>query len=134
LKKALASGRRSFYESEEGVASVFDLATASVQKVEEPPGILILKNLKEAGREVERNSGASLIDLGDGAVCCEFHSKMNAIGADLIAMSTRAEAPGKRFRRHGHRQPSPPTFRLARISCWCLSALRSRSGTNCTWR
>ena len=42
--------------------------------------------MKEAGREVERNSGASLIDLGDGVVCCEFHAKMNAIGADLIAM------------------------------------------------
>ena len=48
--------------------------------------MLILKSLKDAGREVERNSGASLIDLGDGVVCCEFHSKMNAIGADLIAM------------------------------------------------
>jgi len=47
---------------------------------------LVLKSLKEAGREVERNAGASLIDLGDGVVCCEFHSKMNAIGADLIAM------------------------------------------------
>jgi 3-hydroxyacyl-CoA dehydrogenase len=48
--------------------------------------VLLLKSLKEAGREVERNSGASLIDLGDGVVCCEFHSKMNALGADLIAM------------------------------------------------
>ena len=86
FEKALASGRKSFYESEKGVTSVFDLPTASVQKVEEPAGILILKNLKEAGREVERNSGASLIDLGDGVVCCEFHAKMNAIGADLIAM------------------------------------------------
>ncbi len=86
FEKALASGRKSFYESEKGVTSVFDLATASVKKVEEPAGILILKNLKDAGREVERNSGASLIDLGDGVVCCEFHAKMNAIGADLIAM------------------------------------------------
>jgi len=86
FEKALAAGRKSFYESEKGVTSVFDLATASVKKVEEPAGILILKNLKDAGREVERNSGASLIDLGDGVVCCEFHAKMNAIGADLIAM------------------------------------------------
>src|SRR6202030_3031118 len=76
----------SFYESSKGETSVFDLATSKTKKVEEPAGILILKNLKEAGREVERNSGASLIDLGDGVVCCEFHSKMNAIGADLIAM------------------------------------------------
>ncbi len=86
FEKALAGGRKSFYESEKGVGSVFDLATATLRKVGEPAGILILKNLKDAGREVERNSGASLIDLGDGVVCCEFHAKMNAIGADLIAM------------------------------------------------
>ncbi len=84
--KALASGRKSFYESQKGETSVFDFGSGSIEKVEEPAGILILKNLKEAGREVERNTGASLIDLGDGVVCCEFHAKMNAIGADLIAM------------------------------------------------
>ncbi|HXA00066.1 MAG TPA: 3-hydroxyacyl-CoA dehydrogenase NAD-binding domain-containing protein [Candidatus Dormibacteraeota bacterium] len=80
IEKVLASGRKSFYESEKGTA------TAGSKKVEEPRGILILKSLKDAGKEVERNSGASLIDLGDGVVCCEFHAKMNAIGADLIAM------------------------------------------------
>jgi 3-hydroxyacyl-CoA dehydrogenase len=86
FEKALANGRKSFYESRKGETSVFDFAGGSMEKVEEPAGILILKNLKEAGREVERNSGASLVDLGDGVICCEFHSKMNAIGADLIAM------------------------------------------------
>jgi 3-hydroxyacyl-CoA dehydrogenase len=86
FEKALASGRKGFYESQKGETSVFDLARGSMKKVEEPAGIVILKNLKEAGREVERNSGASLIDLGDGVICCEFHSKMNAIGGDLIAM------------------------------------------------
>ena len=86
FEKALASGRKSFYESHKGETKVFDFASSSMQRVEEPPGILILKDLKDAGREVERNTGASLIDLGDGVLCCEFHSKMNAIGADLIAM------------------------------------------------
>jgi len=86
FEKALASGRTSFYESSKGETSVFYVATGKTKPVEEPAGILILKTLKNAGREVERNSGASLIDLGDGVVCCEFHSKMNAIGADLIAM------------------------------------------------
>jgi 3-hydroxyacyl-CoA dehydrogenase len=86
FEKALAAGRKSFYESARGESSVFDLATSATHKVEEPAGILVLKNLKEAGREVERNSGASLIDLDDGVVCCEFHSKMNAIGSDLISM------------------------------------------------
>ena len=86
FEKALSAGRKSFYESEKGATSVFDFATAATGKVEEPTGILILNNLKNAGKEVERNSGASLIDLGDGVICCEFHSKMNAIGSDLIAM------------------------------------------------
>ena len=86
FEKALASGRTSFYESSKGETCVFDLASGKAKKVEQPAGIVILKNLKDAGREVERNAGASLIDLGDGIVCCEFHAKMNAIGADLIAM------------------------------------------------
>jgi 3-hydroxyacyl-CoA dehydrogenase len=85
LAKVLPGGRKSFYEAEKGVTTVLDLAMGK-KKVEEPAGILILKSLKEAGREVERNSGASLVDLGDGVVCCEFHAKMNAIGAELIAM------------------------------------------------
>ena len=86
FEKALSAGQKSFYESAKGATSVFDFATAATSKVEEPAGILILNNLKDAGKEVERNSGASLIDLGDGVICCEFHSKMNAIGSDLIAM------------------------------------------------
>jgi 3-hydroxyacyl-CoA dehydrogenase len=86
IEKLLANGRKSFYESDKGTTTVFDVVTSSSKRVENPPSITILKSLKEAGKEVERNSGASLIDLGDGVVCCEFHAKMNAIGADLIAM------------------------------------------------
>src|SRR5271168_4006686 len=86
LERLLASGRPSFYESEKGRTTVFDIASGGAEKVEEPNGVVILKSLQDAGREIDRNSGASLIDLGDGVVCCEFHSKMNAIGADLIAM------------------------------------------------
>jgi len=86
IEKVLASGRKGFYESEKGTATVFDICSGGAKKVEEPRGVIFLQSLKEAGREVERNSGASLIDLGDGVVCCEFHAKMNAIGADLIAM------------------------------------------------
>src|SRR5437870_1573832 len=86
IEKVLAGGRKGFYESEKGATTVFDIGSGASKKVEEPKGVIILKSLKDAGREVERNSGASLIDLGDGVVCCEFHAKMNAIGADLIAM------------------------------------------------
>ncbi len=77
IDKVLASGRKGFYESEKGTKTVFDICIGGAKKVEEPKGITLLKSLKEAGREVERNSGASLIDLGDGVVCCEFHAKMH---------------------------------------------------------
>ena len=86
IEKLLAGGRNSFYTSEKGATSVFELSNGNARKIEEPSGIIFLKSLKDAGKEVERNSGASLIDLGDGVLCCEFHSKMNAIGADLISM------------------------------------------------
>ena len=85
IEKVFASGRKSFYESQKGETTVFDLAVVS-KRVEEGAGIIILKSRKDAGREVERNAGASLVDLGDGVVCCEFHAKMNAIGSDLISM------------------------------------------------
>ena len=86
IEKVLVSGRVGFYESEKGTISVFDIGSGKAKKVEEPAGLIILKSLKDAGKEVERNAGASLIDLGDGVACVEFHAKMNAIGADLIAM------------------------------------------------
>jgi 3-hydroxyacyl-CoA dehydrogenase len=50
------------------------------------PGLQILKSAKERQRVVRRNAGASLVDLGDGVLVVEFHSKMNAIGGDTVQM------------------------------------------------
>ena len=50
------------------------------------PDLQILKSAKDRQRIVRRNAGASLIDLGDGVLAVEFHSKMNAIGGDTIQM------------------------------------------------
>jgi 3-hydroxyacyl-CoA dehydrogenase len=86
VEKVLASPAKSFYETEKGVTRYFDFASGTMKPVEEPTGIIILKSLKERTPVVQKNSGASLIDLGDGVICCEFHSKMNAIGGDLVAM------------------------------------------------
>jgi 3-hydroxyacyl-CoA dehydrogenase len=82
----LSSPAKSFYKSEKGATSYFDVASASFKSVEEPPGIIILKSVKERTAVVQQNSGASLIDIGDGVLCCEFHAKMNAIGGDIFAM------------------------------------------------
>ena len=86
VAKLLASGKHSFYESAQGELSAFEPATGAFAKVPEPPGIIILKSLKERSREVAKNAGGSLIDLGDGVLCVEFHSKMNAMGDDAGAM------------------------------------------------
>ncbi|HLJ24562.1 MAG TPA: 3-hydroxyacyl-CoA dehydrogenase/enoyl-CoA hydratase family protein, partial [Candidatus Acidoferrales bacterium] len=82
----LSSGKKSFYQSAQGETSYFDLASKNYKPLPASGGIVLLKSLKDRGKEIEKNSGASLIDLGDGVVCCEFHAKMNAIGGDLLSM------------------------------------------------
>jgi 3-hydroxyacyl-CoA dehydrogenase len=43
---------------------------------------------------VKKNSGASLIDLGDGVGCIDFHSKMNSLGGDILSLVTQTLKPG----------------------------------------
>jgi 3-hydroxyacyl-CoA dehydrogenase len=50
------------------------------------PEFQILRSARDRSRIVKRNPGASLVDLGDGVLCVEFHSKMNALGADTLQM------------------------------------------------
>ena len=64
----------------------FDFRTHGYQKIEERPGVVRLIDIKSARGVVKKNAGASLVDLGDGVLCVEFHSKMNALGEDIIAM------------------------------------------------
>jgi 3-hydroxyacyl-CoA dehydrogenase len=50
------------------------------------PGLQILSAARAAQRVVRTNPGASLVDLGDGVLALELHSKMNAIGGDTLQM------------------------------------------------
>ena len=50
------------------------------------PGLQLLRSARDRSALVKSNPGASLVDLGDGVLCVEFHSKMNAIGADTVQM------------------------------------------------
>ena len=54
------------------------------------PRHLSLDAIRAAGGEVERNGSASILDLGDGVFCLEFHAKMNAIDQDIVAMTMKA--------------------------------------------
>jgi 3-hydroxyacyl-CoA dehydrogenase len=86
LNKLLAQPDPHFYKTENGVHLFWDITTESYKPVPEPAGILNLKTWKQEHGVIKKNPGASLIDLGDGVACLEFHSKMNTIGADTIQM------------------------------------------------
>jgi 3-hydroxyacyl-CoA dehydrogenase len=81
----------SFYRyTEDGRFEFYDVLGAGYQPVPQPAGQISLEILKRGGREVEKNSGASIIDLGDGVYCLEFHSKMNAISGDILSLVHKA--------------------------------------------
>ncbi len=86
VERMLETGAQSFYKTEQGARFYFDFDKLSYQPVNEQAGVLVLKSVKERTGIVKKNAGASLIDIGDGVACLEFHSKMNAIGGDTIQM------------------------------------------------
>lgn len=86
VEKLLAKKHKTFYQKKDGKLYFFDLKTGRYKKVADNPRIILLPSLKEREKVVKSNAGASLIDMGDGVACLEFHSFMNAIGQEIIAM------------------------------------------------
>jgi 3-hydroxyacyl-CoA dehydrogenase len=86
VRGMLKAGATSFYKTENGEELYFDFASGRYVPVAPPPGVIILKSLKERTGVIKRNAGASLLDIGDGVACLEFHSKMNSIGGDTLQM------------------------------------------------
>ncbi|MBV9210062.1 MAG: 3-hydroxyacyl-CoA dehydrogenase, partial [Acidobacteria bacterium] len=84
--RMLESGAKSFYKEEDGRKFYFDFAAGDYAPLTDMPGVVILKSVKDRTGVIKKNAGASLIDLGDGVACLEFHSKMNAIGGDTLQM------------------------------------------------
>ncbi|HEY8669250.1 MAG TPA: 3-hydroxyacyl-CoA dehydrogenase NAD-binding domain-containing protein, partial [Terriglobales bacterium] len=103
VEKLLAAGKKSWYEDDPSAASgrtYFDLASSSYKPVKAPPGVWSVAVAKKSNGVVKKNSGASLVDLGDGVGCIEFHSKMNTLGADivqLISQTLRSGGAGDSF-------------------------------------
>ena len=97
VEKLLASGKKTWYDENlatPSARSYFDLATGHWQPVKVPEGVWSVTVAKKSNGVVKKNSGASLLDLGDGVGCIEFHSKMNSLGADIIQLITQTLKPG----------------------------------------
>ncbi|MBW6511457.1 MAG: 3-hydroxyacyl-CoA dehydrogenase/enoyl-CoA hydratase family protein [Desulfuromonadaceae bacterium] len=80
----------SFYRFEGGKKQFYDLIAGEYREIEPVEGEINLQILKKAGNVVEKTGNCSLLDLGDGVFGLEFHSKMNAITGDILAMTHKA--------------------------------------------
>ncbi|NMC72617.1 MAG: 3-hydroxyacyl-CoA dehydrogenase/enoyl-CoA hydratase family protein [Myxococcales bacterium] len=81
----LAAGFTSFYKTEKGRRYFFDGTSRSYKPVAEDALTIRLPLLKQQDRVVAHNDSATLYDMGDGVLCCEFHTKMNSIDQDIIS-------------------------------------------------
>lgn len=84
VKKMLAAGNDTFYKTEKGQTLFYDFTSASYKAVEVSDNTISLAVLKGDDKLVKSCDSASLIDIGDGVYCCEFHTKMNALNDEIV--------------------------------------------------
>ena len=97
VEQLLASGKKDWYLDDPKAPSgraYFDLKTVNYHPVEVPHGVWSVEVAKKANGVVKKNSGASVVDLGGGVGCIEFHSKMNTIGSDIVQLISQTLKPG----------------------------------------
>ena len=97
VEKLLAAGRKTWYTDDPKSPSgrkYWELGVEDWEPVQVPAGVWSVTVAKKSNGVVKKNSGASLVDLGDGVGCIEFHSKMNSLGADIISLILQTLKPG----------------------------------------
>src|SRR5271156_4404718 len=97
VEKLLASGQKSWYADDSKTRSgrqYWDLASSNWKPVTVPDGVWSVEVARKSNGVVKKNSGASLVDIGDGVGCIQFHSKMNALGADIVSLISQTLKPG----------------------------------------
>jgi 3-hydroxyacyl-CoA dehydrogenase len=97
VERLLAAGKKAWYANDVKSASCrayFDFASSDYKPVEVSAGVWSVAVAKKSNGVVKKNSGASLVDLGEGVACIEFHSKMNSIGSDIVQLISQTLKPG----------------------------------------
>jgi 3-hydroxyacyl-CoA dehydrogenase len=99
VQRVQRKGQGTFYIGTPDQLRYFDFQTDTYQPVPAPTGTISLPAARAAGKVVRENDSASLIDLGDGVGCIEFHTKMNSIDEGIIeTMRYAVEEGQKQFR------------------------------------
>ncbi|MGD9366873.1 MAG: 3-hydroxyacyl-CoA dehydrogenase NAD-binding domain-containing protein [Desulfobacteraceae bacterium] len=84
VKEMLAGGHTTFYKTEQGRRYFYDFSTKAYQPIAVSDTVVSLAALKANDQTALSCASASLIDIGDGVFCCEFHTKMNALNGEII--------------------------------------------------
>lgn len=91
VDEMLKAGVETFYQYKgDNKVGVYDVAKKKYAKLKQPEGFVLLKDLRGTKKEISKNAGASLYDIGDGVGLVEFHTKMNALDDDIFAITTEA--------------------------------------------
>ncbi|RLC97414.1 MAG: 3-hydroxyacyl-CoA dehydrogenase/enoyl-CoA hydratase family protein, partial [Chloroflexi bacterium] len=91
VKEMLAAGHTTFYEKKNGKLYYYDPLSKGYVAVADDSRAIVIKDVKaEEQRIIASNPSASLLDMGDGVLGLEFHSKMNALDTDIFKMMERA--------------------------------------------
>src|ERR1700683_461588 len=92
VEKLLASGGTSWYRADG--TEYFDVKTGEYRPLRQNPELNSVASFKRTKGIFAGNSGISLVDIGDGIGCFEFHSKMNALGYDVVSFLSQQLKPG----------------------------------------
>lgn len=86
----LSSGNESFYSARgkgaERRVSVYVPASGTLKTIDDRPGIILLDDVRMRSEPLRTNPSASVLDIGEGVLCVEFHSKMNTISGETLEM------------------------------------------------
>ncbi len=93
VEALLSGGQDSFYsvagEGTDRRRSVFVPGGGTLETIEDRAGVILLDNVRMRGEPLESNPSASVLDIGEGVLCVEFHSKMNTISGETLELVRR---------------------------------------------
>ncbi len=96
VRQLREAGEERFYYNRDGHHFYFDFHTGKMEPLPRPPEVIVLKDLKKAGKTVEQTENAAMVDLGDGALCVEWRTKLNVLDPDVMAFLNAARQRAER--------------------------------------